>query len=105
MDEPANKDLENRFTYHSPKPGQPEKYVKLRDAGKELGYLIKELAPVSREQSLALTKLEEAIMWANAAMGQAKGWKILESLDKAEDRNEYKTKQTEMSNVRGVPRP
>jgi len=36
-------------------------------------------------------------------LGQAKGWKILESLDKAEDRNEYKTK--EMPNVRGVPRP
>jgi len=37
------------------------------------------------------------------ALGQATAWKILEELDKAEDRNEHKTKQTEMSNVRGVP--
>ena len=70
MDRPADKDLENRFTYHPPKPGQPEKYVKLRDAGKELAYLIKDLTPGSREQSLALTKLEEAIFWANAGIAR-----------------------------------
>jgi len=36
-------------------------------------------------------------------LGPAAAWEILEGLDKAEDRNEHKTKQTEMSNVRGVP--
>jgi len=36
-------------------------------------------------------------------LGQAAAWEILEGLDKAEDRNEHKTKQTKMSNVRGDP--
>jgi hypothetical protein len=66
----GNIDIEKRFTYHAPKPGQPEKYVLLRDKGKELAYLIGELCPASREKSLALTKLEEAIMWANASIAR-----------------------------------
>ena len=67
---PDNDDLENRFTYHAPKPGQPEKYTVIRDRGKDLAYLIQHNCPVSRERSLALTKLEEAIMWANAAIAR-----------------------------------
>lgn len=63
-------DLENRFTYHSPKDNQPEKYQHLRQAGKDVAYLIKGLVPDSREQSLALTKLEEAIFWANAGIAR-----------------------------------
>lgn len=62
--------LNNIFTYHAPKDGQPEKYVKLRDTAKELAFLICELTPVSREQSLALTKLEESIFFANAAIAR-----------------------------------
>ena len=65
-----NTEIEKRFTYHAPKPGQPEKYVLLRDKGKELAYLIQDNCPDSRERSLALTKLEEAIMWANAAIAR-----------------------------------
>lgn len=62
--------LENNFTYHNPKPGQPEKYQVLREKAKELAYLIKELTPKSREQSVALTELETAIFWANAAIAR-----------------------------------
>ena len=62
--------LENNFTYHSPKPGQNEKYVALREKAKDLAYLIKELTPKSREQSVALTELETAIFWANAAIAR-----------------------------------
>ena len=58
--------IENAFTYHEPKDGQPEKYQAIREKAKELAYLIKELVPDSREQSLAITKLEECSMWANA---------------------------------------
>ena len=60
--------LENNFRYHSPKPGQPEIYQDLREQVKELAYSIKDVCPQSREQSLALTKLEEAIFWANACI-------------------------------------
>ena len=62
--------IENAFTYHAPKDGQPEKYQAIRDKAKELAYLIKELVPDSREQSLAITKLEECSMWANAGIAR-----------------------------------
>ncbi len=62
--------IENNFTYHAPKPGQPEQYEKLRDKAKEFAYLIAELCPQSREQSVALTHLETAVMWANAAIAR-----------------------------------
>ncbi len=63
-------EIETRFTYHSPKAGQPAKYETLHEAGKQLAYLIVELTPDSREQSLALAHLEEAIMQANAAIAR-----------------------------------
>ena len=66
----TNPVLENNFRYHSPKPGQAEKYEKLRAKGKELAYLIEELCPNSREKSTALTHLETAGMWANAAIAR-----------------------------------
>ena len=62
--------IENAFTYHTPKDGQPEKYQAIREKAKELAYLIKELVPDSREQSLAITKLEECSMWANAGIAR-----------------------------------
>lgn len=65
-----NKQLENNFKYHSPKEGQPEKYTAIREKAKELAYLIDELCPDSREKSLAITKIEEASMWANASIAR-----------------------------------
>lgn len=67
---PDNDNIENCFTYHAPKPGQPEKYTQLRDEAKSLAYTIQYNCPMSRERSLALTKLEEAIFWANAAIAR-----------------------------------
>lgn len=64
------KDLEHRFTYHPPKEGQPEKYKELRDQALELSLMINALAPDSREKSRAITNLEQAIMWANAAIAR-----------------------------------
>jgi hypothetical protein len=63
-------ELEHRFTYHAPKEGQPEKYEDIRERAKFLAYLISEDCPDCREKSLALTKLEEAVMWANAAIAR-----------------------------------
>lgn len=62
--------IENAFTYHAPKAGQPEKYKAIREKAKELAYLIKDLVPEGREQSLAMTKLEECSMWANAGIAR-----------------------------------
>ncbi|AQR77220.1 hypothetical protein ABNB59_17225 [Paenibacillus larvae] len=62
--------IENSFKYHSPKPGQPEKYTELREEAKELAYLINEICPNSREKSLAITNLEQVVMWANASIAR-----------------------------------
>lgn len=57
-----------RFTYHPPRNiKQVQEYEAIREHGLELAQLINRLCPDSREKSLAFTKLEEAIMWANAA--------------------------------------
>lgn len=61
-------EIENNFTYHSPKEDMPQKFQTLRNKAKELALLINELVPAGREQSLAQTKLQEVIMWANAGI-------------------------------------
>lgn len=66
----TQEDLDNRFRYHAPKEGQPEKYTAIRDKAKELAELVNELCPESREKSLAVTNLEECSMWANAAIAR-----------------------------------
>jgi len=63
-------DIENRFTYHSPKEGQPEKYEALRGSAKLMGFQIIHNCPESRERALALTHLEESVMWGNAAIAR-----------------------------------
>lgn len=65
-----NPTIENNFKYHTPQEGQPEKYTAVREKAKELAYLIDELCPNSREKSVAMTKLEEAVMWANASVAR-----------------------------------
>lgn len=62
--------IENNFVYHSPKEDQSERYIALRDQAKNLAYKIVKNTPASREQSLALTNLEQAIFWANAAIAR-----------------------------------
>lgn len=65
-----NKDLEKRFTYHKPTPEKAEKFPLIRNKAKELAYLIEELVPNGREKSLAITKLEEVVMWSNAGISR-----------------------------------
>ena len=45
-------------------------YVEIREKAKEFAYLIDRLCPVCRERSTAMTKLEESVMWANAAIAR-----------------------------------
>jgi len=66
----GNSVIENNFRYHSPKPGQNEKYEALRGEARKLAYMFDEMCPNSRERSLAMTKLEEAVMWANASIAR-----------------------------------
>lgn len=67
---PHHDDIAVRFTWHPPKEGQPERYQLLRAQARELAYSVDANVPDSREKSLALTKLEECVMWANAAIAR-----------------------------------
>ena len=57
----------NRFAFHPPKPEDPEVYGTIRQTALDFANLLVTVTPASREQSLAITALEEAVMWANAA--------------------------------------
>lgn len=63
-------ELATRFTYHSPKGDQTVRYEAIRGAALKLARVIADLTPESREQSLAITELESAVMWANAAIAR-----------------------------------
>jgi len=63
-------DIKTRFTYHAPKPGQSEKYIAIRAKALEFAEMLTELVPECREQSLALTNLEQSVMWANAGIAR-----------------------------------
>lgn len=63
-------DTEQRFIYHPPKPGQPERYEELRAKARDFAEMILSMTPESREQSLAITALEEVVFWANAAIAR-----------------------------------
>jgi hypothetical protein len=62
--------IANDFTHHPPKGDQVERYAMIRAGAKTLAGDILLLTPASREQSLALTNLEQAVMWANAAIAR-----------------------------------
>lgn len=62
--------IEKAFTYHPPKADQPERYIKIRDKAKELAFVIDECVPDSREKSVAMTNLEQVVMWANAGISR-----------------------------------
>ena len=62
--------IENNFSYHPPKGDQADRYEALRRQAKELALHIEDKCPDSREKSLALTNLEQAVMWANASIAR-----------------------------------
>ena len=64
------RDLENRFTYYAPSSDQVSKYDQIRGAALRFATLLNELTPDSREKSLAITHLEETVMWANASIAR-----------------------------------
>jgi hypothetical protein len=65
-----DEELEIRFTYHPPQGGQAQQYEDIRLQAKVLARTIVAMTPESREQSLAITALEEMVFWANAAIAR-----------------------------------
>ena len=62
--------VEHDFTYHAPTGDKGERHQMIRESGKVFAHAVLACCPDSREASLALTKIEEAVMWANAAIAR-----------------------------------
>lgn len=70
IDPAVGRQISIGFSYHAPKPDQIPRYETLRDTARNFALEIAALTPRSREQALALTHLETAIMFANAAIAR-----------------------------------
>lgn len=67
-------DLRSRFTYHPPKDNATiAAHATVRDSARALAELLNDLLPEGREKSLAITRLEEVVMWGNAAIARNGG--------------------------------
>lgn len=64
-------DLVNRFSYHSLDAHQVARCDLLRVLGLDLARMIVASGQPCREQSIAITRLEEVIMWASAAIARS----------------------------------
>ena len=62
------KRLKNSFVYHAPFADQTTRYEIIRKAGLTMALAIVQMTPPSREQSLSITAIEEAVMRANQAI-------------------------------------
>lgn len=60
--------IEERFTYQKPDEEDIKKYFEIREKAKELAYLLNVKCPEGRELEIAIEKLRESIMWANASI-------------------------------------
>ncbi len=63
--------LLNDHTYHRPSPADGETMSQNRKAAYDLALQLVDSCPLGRELSLALTKIEEVVFWANAALARA----------------------------------
>ncbi len=67
---PVMQQIENNFTYHEPREGQARRYSGIRAEAKKLAQFIASVTPESREQTNAITHLEQSVFWANAAIAR-----------------------------------
>lgn len=83
-------DLRNRFTYRAPHGDQPSRYEIIRSHAFALALELNDLCPDSREKSLAITHLEQTVMWANAsiARNEALPVNVLEQLAQCSEDND-----------------
>lgn len=63
-------EMERRFTYHRVDADQADAHATIRLMGRQLAETVDELCPEGREKALAVTNIEQAVMWANAAISR-----------------------------------
>ena len=64
-------ELDRRFNYHVPDTqAKRDAHTDVRRQCRHLAEVLNELVPDGREKALAVTKLEEVMFWANAAVAR-----------------------------------
>jgi hypothetical protein len=71
MPKPTDQELENRFRYHKPDSDRLQRHTDVTELMLATAKAITAITPAGRGQAMALTKLEEARMWANMAIATA----------------------------------
>lgn len=66
-------DLDNRFRFHPANPETGQRHGVIRDACRDFAEFLNAQIPDGREKALAITHLEEVMMWANAAIARNPG--------------------------------
>lgn len=66
----SDDDLKNRYSHHPPKGDQAERYAKIRAAALEFAKTVRDLTPLSIEQSRAFEHIDIAMMLANVAIAR-----------------------------------
>lgn len=64
-------DIANRFAYHAPTTQEKrDNHSIMRQQCHQLADFLNERLPEGREKSLAITRLEEVMLWGNAAIAR-----------------------------------
>ncbi|KLI04518.1 MULTISPECIES: Acb2/Tad1 domain-containing protein [Mycolicibacterium] len=66
-------DLVHRFAYHRPDTEKVKAHEDVRARCGDLAHHLDHVLSGGREKALAITKLEEVMFWANAAIARSKG--------------------------------
>jgi hypothetical protein len=61
-------DIEHTFSYHPPDAEARKKHEMIREQYKNLAHLINNTLKEGREKSVAITNLQQSLMWANASI-------------------------------------
>lgn len=65
----SNEEVQNRFAYHPPQDDETvAQHEWVREACGKFAVALNNRLPESREKSLALTELQNVMMWSNAAI-------------------------------------
>lgn len=65
-------EIEDVFSYHAPREGQPERYEAIRSKARELAEVVIANCPSSADRTAAIRKLRECVMTANASIALEK---------------------------------
>ena len=65
-----SEDIDRRFAFHPAGREKGTRHQQVRDACKEMAHELNTQLTDGREKSLAITHLEEVMMWSNAAIAR-----------------------------------